>query len=310
MHVLSNDYLMIEVSELGAGLRKFVDKKTGRNIVLGFPDDEGYLNHHDAYVGASVGRNANRISNGQFVLNGKQYQLTINNHMNQNHGGINDFSVQMWKVEHIDGNEIVLSYFSKDGEEGFPGNLNAKVSYRLDNNSLIYTYSGISDQDTLFSMTNHSYFNLGDKDIMNHSLYIATDRYSPADEYALTKDEILSTRNTPYDFSEYTLLKDNLCKFEKGIDNNYVWENMDDKLMASLRYDGLELNVYSNLPDLHLYTGYYLDLESEYFTPGCSGLCLEAQYFPNGINYKDKIVPILKKDEERSNYIKFEINHY
>ena len=311
VYTLSNDYLLIEVSELGANLRKFIDRKTGQNMVLGFKDDEGYLKHHNSYVGASIGRNTNRIENGKFVLNGKEYQVSINNHMNHNHGGIEDFSLKNWQLDHIDENEIVLKYFSKDGEEGYPGNLDVKVSYKLVDNSLVYTYSGISDQDTLFSMTNHSYFNLGDRDIMNHSLYVTTNKYSKADKYQLTLDKVLTTDNTPFDFNEYTLLKDNLSRLEKGIDNNYVWENMDDKLMASLRYDGKQLDVYSDLPDLHIYTAYYLDLQSDDFNPGCSGICLECQYYPNGINYGDKyILPILRKGEERSNYIRYEINHY
>ena len=310
---LENDNLLIEVSELGATLTKFIDKQSGIDIVFGYETDEEYLKYFDAYMGSSVGRNCNRISNGRFTLNDKEYQLSVNNHMNQLHGGVDCFSFKMWKFERLSYDEIVLSYLSKDNEEGYPGNLNVEVSYRLEGNSLIYTYSGKTDQDTLFNMTNHSYFNLGDKDIMNHELYITTDKYSPVDEYSLTLDEVLPVENTPFDFRKYTKLKNGIESLEMGIDNNYVWENTDDKLMASLRYKNLELNVYSDLPDMHLYTSYYLKTDSGKYDNKYDrfmGVCLECQYYPNGINYGNKyLVPILRKDQERSNYIRYEVNH-
>ena len=310
---LENDHLLIEVSELGATLTKFIDKQSAFDIVLGFDSDEEYLRYFDTYMGSSVGRNANRIQDGKFSLADKEYQLTINNNMNHLHGGKDCFSFKMWSLEQLSNDEIILSYHSKDNEEGYPGNMDIKVSYKLVDNSLVYTYSGKTDKDTIFNMTNHSYFNLGDKDIMNHELKINTDRYSPVDEYALTLDEVLSVENTAYDFRDYTLLKDNLYQLEMGIDNNYVFENMDDKLMASLRYNNLQLDVYSDLPDLHLYTGYYLNTDSGKYNQKYDrfkALCLECQYFPNAINFKDKYIsPLLRKDEERSNYIKYELKH-
>lgn len=310
---LENDYLYIEVSSLGASLVKFIDKHSGIDMVLGYDNDEDYINNRGFYVGTSVGRNANRIGGGLLTLNNKQYQLSINNGPNHLHGGFDFFGCKNWTLEELLDDEIVFSYFSKDMEEGYPGNLKVKVSYKLENNSLIYTYSGISDQDTIFNMTNHSYFNLGDDDIMNHELYITTDLYSPIDENSLTLDQVLSTTNTPYDFHDYTLLKDNLSQLTSGIDNNYVWENLDDKLMASLRYNNLQLDVYSNLPDMHLYTAYYLDTDSGKNNKKYNkyaGLCLECQYYPNGINYDGKyILPILYKDKERSNYIRYEIKN-
>ena len=159
-------------------------------------------------------------------------------------------------------------------------------------------------------MTNHSYFNLGDEDIMNEYLHITSDKYSPVDEYSLTLDEVKDVKGTAYDFTTFTRLEDNLSKLDKGIDNNYVWEYLGDKLMASLKNDKLQLNVYSDLPDMHLYTSYYLNgdigkyglIYNKY-----KALCLECQYYPNGINYSDYIKPILKKGEKMSHYIRYEL---
>ena len=311
-YTLENNYLLIEVSELGASLVKMIDKQTGKDIVLGFDSDEDYLKYAGTNIGASVGRNANRIGEAKFTLNDQTYQLSVNDNMNQLHGGgVNGFAFKMWKLEELKEDEIVLSYFSKDLEEGFPGNLNVKVSYRLYENNLIFTYSGISDKDTILNMTNHSYFNLGDKDILNHYLHITADKYAPVDEYSLTLDEVLDTKDSPYDFNEFTRIGDNLAKLPCGIDNNYVWENFDDKLMCELKYDDLQLNVYSDLPDMHVYTAYYLNGELGKYNQRYDkyqAICLECQYFPNGINYGNKyLLPILRKDETMSHYIRFEL---
>ena len=310
IYVLENDYLKAYVSDLGATLTKFIDKKSQKDIVLGYESDQEYIDNA-LYLGASVGRNANRIGNAEFELNGKKYKLASNDNMNSLHGGgINGFSFKRWNKVIETKEEITLSYFSKDGEEGFPGNLNVEVTYKLDKNNLIWSYSGQSDQDTIFNMTNHSYFNLGDDDIYNLMLQITTDKYSPVDEYGLTKNEVLPAKNSPYDFTSYTNVKDSISKLENGIDNNYVWENMDDKLMAKLKNDSIELNVYSDMPDMHLYTGNFLNGSmGKHNKPNKkhAGLCLECQYYPNSINYNDYIKPILKKGETISHYIKYEI---
>jgi len=312
-YTIENHFLKAEISEMGATLTKLIEKESNTDIVLGFDKDEEYPKVN-ANLGASIGRNANRIGNARFELNGKVYQLTVNNNMNQLHGGgINGFAYKTWKVEELKENEIILSYFSKDGEEGFPGNLNAKVSYKLDGQSLLFSFEGRSDEDTIFNMTNHSYFNLGDETVLNESLHITTDKYSPTDEYALTLDQVLPVKNTPYDFTEFRKIGNNVLQLEHGIDNNYVWETMGDKLMAELKNDRLQLNVYSDLPDMHLYTSYHLNAENGKNGEAYGrfkGVCLECQYFPNGINYGSKyLLPILRKGEVMSHYIRFEVKN-
>ena len=311
-YTIENEYLKAEISELGATLTKLIDKKTGTDIVLGFDSDEDYIRYAGTNIGATIGRNCNRIGNARFELNGKTYLLSVNDNMNQLHGGgINGFAFKNWKAESFNDTEIVLSYDAKDGEEGFPGNLHTEVCYRLEEDTLFFGFEGICDQDTLFNITNHSYFNLGDPDIMDEYLHITTDKYSPTDEYSLTLDETVQTDGTPYDFNTFTRIGDNLSRLEKGIDNNYVWEKIEDKLMCELKNNRLQLNVYSDLPDMHVYTSYYLNNEQGKYHQTYKqymGIALECQYYPNGINYGDHyLVPILKKGEKMSHYIRYQV---
>ena len=314
IYTIENDYLKVDVCELGATLMRLIDKKSGTDLVLGYETEDDYLKYNGANIGASVGRNANRIGKAQFCLNDKLYKLSVNdNGINQLHGGgINGFAFKRWEVVDKKEDEISFKYFSKNGEEGFPGNLNVEVSYKLEGNSLTWSYSGSSDEDTILNMTNHSYFNLGSDNIFDLDLHITTDKYSPVDDKSLTLDQILDTKNTPYDFYEFRKVGDNLKELECGIDNNYVWENMSDKLMAELKNDKLKLNVYSDLPDMHLYTAYYLNGELGKYGKvykSFDALCLECQYYPNGINYDNYIKPILKKDEVMKHYIRYEIEN-
>ena len=308
---IENDYVKATISDLGATLIKLIDKKSGKDIVLGFDDEKSYIDTK-CYLGASVGRNANRIGNAKFNLDGKEYRLSVNDNSNQLHGGVNNFAFKVWSVKDKKQDSITFSLFSNDGEEGFPGNLNVEVSYELDNNNLIWSYSGNCDEDTVFNMTNHSYFNLGDEDIFNHELKIFSDKYSPTDECALTLEKCEDVANTPYDFREYTVLNNNLSKLKDGIDNNYVFETMNEKHMASLKYKDLMLDVFSDLPDMHLYTsGNLVTCNGKYGKTykKFSAVCLECQYYPNGINYNSYIKPILKKGETESHFIRYQITN-
>ncbi|MBQ6217309.1 MAG: galactose mutarotase [Erysipelotrichaceae bacterium] len=312
IYTIENEYLKAQVAELGATLVKLIDKASGQDLVLGFESEEEYLANSGPNLGATIGRNANRIGEARFKLNGREYKLSVNDNMNQLHGGgINGFAFRKWEVKDLEKDKITLSYFSKDGEEGFPGNLTTNVTYSLDKDSLIFSFEGESDEDTLFNITNHSYFTLGEENILEDELYVTTDRYSPVDEFSLTKDEVKDVKGSPYDFTSFRKMKDNLCRLERGIDNNYVWENFEDKLMASFRNEKLQLNVYSDLPDMHVYTAYYLGGEKGKYGityKPYQGIALECQYFPNGINYGEKyLLPILKKGEKMSHYIRYEI---
>ena len=310
-YFIENEFIKAEISLLGAILVRFISKKSDVDIVLGFDSEEDYLKHSSTYIGAVVGRNCNRIGNARFHLNDIEYQLSVNNNHNQLHGGVEGFGSKRWNLVDKKDDEIVLSYHSVDGEEGYPGNLDVVVSYKLEENSLIFSFKGNCDKDTLFNITNHSYFNLGDDTILDEYLYISTDKYSPTDEYSLTLDEVEDVKGTPYDFSEFKLIRDSVESLEMGIDNNYVWENFHDVLVCSLKNDQRQLNIYSDLPDMHVYTGAYLGGEVGKYGKTYKkyqGIALECQYYPNGINYGGKfLLPILKKGETISHYIKYEI---
>lgn len=311
-YIIENEIIKAEITDLGATLTRFIDKRKDLDIVLGFESDEGYLKNSGCNIGASIGRNANRIGGARFILNDKEYKLSVNDNTNQLHGGGNNgFAFKKWNVVKRRNNEIVLTYFSKDLEEGFPGNLNVTVSYKLDNNNLIFSYSGTSDKDTILNMTNHSYFNLGSETVLNDYLKIHSDKYSPTDEFGLTLDEVKEVNDSPYDFREFKRIGDNLSKLENGIDNNYVFEDLNEKLLIEYKNDKIQLNVYSDLPDMHCYTANYLECKDgkynrDYIKYGA--ICFEPQYYPNGINYGDKyILPILRKGEKMSHYIKYEL---
>lgn len=310
-HILENNVLKIEISELGATLVRFIDKKTNQDIVLGFETDEDYLKNTGPFFGATVGRNCNRIGKGQITIDGKQYQLSVNDGPNQLHGGgVNGFAFKMWNLVSKTDDEVKLSYFSKDGEEGFPGNLNVTVTYKLDGNSLTWGYEVSSDAATLVNMTNHSYFNLGDETILDEYLHITADTYSLTDSNSLTLDKSIKVIDTPYDFTKLTKIGDNLSKLQTGIDNNYVWETLGDKLLAELKNDKLHLRVYSDLPDMHLYTAYYLNEEKGKYGKTYSkysGICFEGQYYPNGINYNDYLVQIIRPNQKACHYIRYEL---
>ena len=312
-HIIENEYLKVEVSELGATLVRFIEKRDNTDIVLGYETDEEYRKY-PGNLGASIGRNANRIKDAKFVLNGVTYELNKNNYGNNIHGGgINGFGFRMWKTEFKNESEVRFSYFSKDGEEGFPGDLKAEVTYKLEGKTLLFSYSGTAYADTLFNMTNHAYFNLGDEDILNEYLRVTADRYAPTDEYGLTLDEVCTVEGTPYDFTEFRRIDDNLSRLEKGIDNNYVWEVMGDKLMAQLKNERYLFSVYSDLPDMHLYTGNMLAEQTGKYGVKYTkhkGLCLECQFFPNGINYGDKYLSaVLRKGESTTHYMRYEFDY-
>ena len=203
------------------------------DIVLGYDTIESYENG-DKFFGALIGRCGNRIQNGKFTLNDKEYSLVINDGPNHLHGGTKGFDKVIWNAEILSNeyNQLKLSYFSKDGEEGYPGNLNVTVIYTLtDDNSLEIHYHAISDSDTIVNLTNHSYFNLGGHasgTILDHELMIAADTFTVNDEFSIPTGEIGNVSDTPMDFrSSKNIGKDinsdyEQIKFGCGYDHNWI----------------------------------------------------------------------------------------
>jgi len=204
------------------------------DIVLGFDNLDAYLKGHP-YFGAIIGRYGNRIAKGRFTLHGVEYKLAVNNAENHLHGGIKGFDKVVWNakpLKELKNVGLELTYLSKDGEEGYPGNLSVKVVYILTNrNELMIRYSATSDKDTVVNLTHHSYFNLagqGNGDILNHRVFINADRFTPTDAGSIPTGELKSVTNTPFDFSKPTAIgerinqDDQQLKFGKGYDHNFV----------------------------------------------------------------------------------------
>ena len=213
-----------------------VPDRTGQlsDIVLGFDNLDAYLKGHP-YFGALIGRYGNRIAKGRFSLNGVEYKLAVNNGANHLHGGIKGFDKVVWNARPLkvaNGAALVLTYQSKDGEEGYPGNLSVKVIYTLTNrNELKIEYSATTDKDTVINLTHHSYFNLagqGEGDILKHSLFLNANRFTPTDEGSIPTGELRSVRKTPFDFLQATEIgarinePDQQLQFGKGYDHNFV----------------------------------------------------------------------------------------
>jgi aldose 1-epimerase len=291
-----------------------VPDKTGKfgDVVLGFDTIADY-EKHNAYFGALIGRYANRIEKARFTLNGKTYNLTKNNGENNLHGGPKGFNRVIWTAKsstNKNGANLLLTYFSKDGEEGFPANLTVKVTYSLtENDELKIIYSATADNDTIVNLTQHSYFNLaGSGEILHHWLTINADKFTPIDANSIPFGELKSVKNTPFDFTDSTKIGDKInlddeqLKNGKGYDHNWVLQKKGAELSLAAKVfeeiSGREMEVWTTEPGLQFYSGNFLDeVKGKYgnIYTHQTGFCLEAQNFPDSPNKKNFPSPILKK---------------
>jgi len=271
--------------------------KSGQ-VVLGFDSLTDYLAGHP-YFGCIVGRYANRIAGGKFSLNGNHYQLAVNNGPNHLHGGLKGFDKILWNARELsDTNSIgiELSCLSPDGEEGYPGNLQVRVIYRLTrSNELDIYYEAICDKPTVINLTHHGYFNLNhdsSKTILDHTLRIYADRYVVVNEKQIPTSELRPVKETPMDFQEYTRIGEKIESTDGGYDHTFVLNKAENSFgpVASLRdtLSGRTLDVFSTEPGVQFYSGNFLDgtltgrngiKYVKHF-----GLCLETQHFPDSPN--------------------------
>lgn len=279
------------------------------NVVLGFDNLDDYLSGHP-FFGSLIGRYANRIAGGVFELDGQQYTLATNNGENHLHGGEQGFDKVLWDAQINSDSSLELTYLSEDGEEGYPGNLQARVTYSLsEENELVIDYEANADQATPVNLTNHSYFNLSGNtstDILDHILFIDADRYTPVDEGLIPTGELRPVEGTPFDFTEPFRIGERIEQVEGGYDHNFVLSEMPvetPRLVATLREpeSGRKMEVYTTEPGVQLYTGNFLDGS---ITDGSgntleqhAGLCLETQHFPNSPNESSFPSTILREDE-------------
>ena len=301
-----------------------VADKAGKfdDVVLGYDDLEGYTTT-GGYLGALIGRNSNRIENAVFTLNGKEYKIAQNSGKHQLHGGFKGFDRVIWEAEIIkkDGlDALSLKYTSKDGEEGFPGEVKAEVIYSLDEeDALGIDYSAVSDKDTVVNLTNHSYFNLAGQasgDILEHELQIDADEFTEIDAECIPTGKILPVAGTPFDFRSFKTVGEGLkaghqqLEMGGGYDHNFVLKvsgKTPEKFAEVYEpKSGRFMEVLTTKPGVQLYTGNFI-------TPGSKGkagaiygkrmgLCLETQFYPNNLKHKHFQSSILKAGE-RYHYI-------
>jgi len=290
--------------------------KQGRmdDIVLGFDDLQGYLDN-EPYFGAIIGRYANRIAAARFTLDGVQYSLARNNGLNSLHGGIKGFNQVVWNGEPFEnstGVGLILTYTSPDGEEGYPGNLRAKVTYTLnDQNELSFDYEATTDKATPVNLTQHSYFNLageGRGDILGQELTLNADRFTPVDKNLIPTGELRAVKNTTLDFTKSTTIgfrindKDEQLVLGHGYDHNFVVRRTGpgSVLAARLRepQTGRTLEVYTTEPGVQLYSGSFLDGtitgKQGHVYKQRFGLALETQHFPDSPNHPEFPSTILR----------------
>lgn len=310
LYTLSNPSGMeVKITNYGGTIEsiKVPDRnKNFNDVVLGFDSVEGYTQpKNTSYFGALIGRYGNRIANGRFQLHGKLYHLPTNDGPNTLHGGLKGFNAKVWdaKPMHtVDGPALELHYLSKDGEEGFPGNLDATVRYTLDKkNGLHIDYSATTDKETVLNLTNHSYFNLsgaGNPSILKDRVTIDADNYTPIDSTLIPTGKVESVSGTPFDFRHGVEIGERIEKDEeqlklgKGYDHNFVLNHKGDLKVAAVKVEdpasGRVLEVYTDQPGVQFYTGNFLD-GSVSGIGGIYGhrsaLCLETQHYPDSPNH-------------------------
>ena len=274
------------------------------DIVLGFESLEEYTTN-PRYFGALIGRHANRIAQGRFTLKGVEYQLPQNNGANHLHGGFRGFDKRIWTAKEGDG-VLHLSYFSKDGEEGYPGNVEAFVDYRLSNNELRLEYRATTDRDTIVNLTNHSYFNLkGDGTILDHELILNADHFTPVSGDLIPTGEIASVAGTSMDFRKAKAIGSEIRSIS-GYDHNFCLNDWDGTLRSAARLyepvSGRVLEILTTEPGIQFYSGNFLDGsfigKNGVAYVKYAGLCLEPQHFPDAPNHPKFPSTVLKAGEE------------
>lgn len=319
LFILTNaNNLEMTITNYGAKIVSLlVPDKNGilTDVVLGHDSIDNYLKSPEAYFGGICGRVTNRIGGAKFTLDGQDYKLYANKAPNTLHGGLKGFNAVVWEARQIDGQTIELSYLSKDGEEGYPGNLNIQLSYRLtDDNALQIDYKAATDKATIINVTNHSFFNLsgnGDASVLDHLLQIHADAYLPTDESSIPYGKPETVEGTPMDFRDFHTIGERInADFQqltwcRGYDHTYVLNKKDRELSFCAKAvspkTGIAMETYTTEPGVQLYTGNWLS--DDYVAkngqryPERSAFCLETQHFPDSANKPDYPSVVLRPNE-------------
>lgn len=317
-YILTNkNGLIAKVITYGATITElWIPNKNGilEDVILGFETLSEYESSNNPYFGCIIGRYANRIAKGKFVIDGISYQLVLNDGKNSLHGGVKGFHRKVFNASPMtlsSGVALRLRILSYDGEEGFPGNIDVSVTYMLTNdNELVIDYVATTDKPTIINLTNHSYFNLagaGCGDVLDHEISILADYYTPTDETLIPTGEILPVENTALDFRTPRKIGDRINEFMyppfNGYDHNFVLNNQTRTLaLCATVYEpksGRTLEVYTTQPGLQFYTGNSLNVKGKkdkVYKP-YSGFCLETQHYPDSPNHPNFPDVILRPNE-------------
>ena len=279
------------------------------DVCLGYDRLKEY-EQNDGYLGAAIGRVANRIKDGRFVLNDTEHSLACNDGSNHLHGGNRGFDKYVWDYEIINENSIVFSRRSTHMEEGYPGNLDVKITYTFDDdNGLSIAYKAISDRDTIVNLTNHTYFNLDGEasgSILDNELYIDADFFTETNADLIPTGKLIEVKETPFDFRKLKSIGLDINNDHpqmiagKGYDHNFALNHQDINKLAAKLYSkktGICMSVYTDMPGIQFYSGNMLTKRRGKGTSRYglrSGLCLETQYFPNAIGCPSFDSPVIK----------------
>lgn len=314
----------VKITNYGGTVTSWIaPDKTGQksSIVLGFDSLSGYL-AKPPYFGALIGRYGNRIANGSFKIDTAVYTLAKNNGKNHLHGGLKGFDKVVWDASTISDTvpAIVLTYTSKDGEEGYPGNLKVTVQYTLsDDNELSIEYNAETDKTTPVNLTNHSYFNLTgsvSNTILGHVLMVNADNYTPVDSSLIPTGEIKPVKGTPFDFTTATAIGARIDSVKGGYDHNFVLNRQGNALdlvaVVTDSISGRKLEVYTTEPGLQFYTGNFLDGSIKTSDGKAinkhTAFCLETQHFPDSPNEPKFPTTLLKPGEKYHTVTKYKLS--
>ena len=285
--ILENSNLKVNILTYGGIIKtlKYLD----RDMILSYDTFNEYVKD-DNYVGSIVGRYANRIGNAEFVLDGITYNLSPNDGNNHNHGGFNAFNKSIWDYRIIDNNTVRLHLFSLDDDNGYPGNVDTYVTYQITDNKLLVKFDAKSDKKTIYGPTCHIYFNIdNENNILDTLLSMNATKYLKVNE-----DNIPTTIldcDGKYDFTS-------MHKINENFDHCFI---LEDENAATIRKNDIQINIKTNYPALHLYTGTMLPKSKH-------GFALEPEFYPDSINHNDWPSPILETNEEFNKYIEYDFS--
>ena len=305
LYTIENGRLRAEVTDYGASLVSlFVD---GVDVCLGCDDVRGY-EKNGAFLGATVGRNANRMRGASFLLNGERVQLSANEGSNNLHSGPDSWGWRLWEKTAHSADSLTLTIHSPHGDQGFPGNAHVSVTYCLEHDGLTISYRAVSDRDTAFNLTNHAYFNLFGQDkparAMEQELMLPAEHFCPDDAQNIPTGELRSVQGTPFDFRSFKPLARDIgmdyepLHLQGGYDHNFANVQSVCAIMRNPE-TGLTMTVTTDLPGVQVYTGNFLDNQGKggIYYGKRSGVALETQFFPDSVNHPEWEQPFVTADE-------------